>query len=155
MAGVAPQTFRIMCVDDNSLVADALRRRLTIEPSLRWAGLVSDARSVDAMVDELAPDLVLMDVDMPEVDTFAIVQGLSGRSPGVRVVMFSGHVEIGYIDRALDCGAWGYLSKNEDVSSLIECIHRVMSGEVVLSAEAEAVYRRSRSVDDPGGGPAA
>lgn len=145
-----PQTFRIMCVDDNPLVADALRRRLTIEPSLRWAGLVSDARAVESQIEALAPDIVLMDVDMPDVDTFSIVQRLSDRVPAVRVVMFSGHVEVGYIDRALDCGAWGYLSKNEDVSSLIECIHRVMSGDVVLSAEAEAVYKRSRSVDAGG-----
>lgn len=145
MPGDPPRPLRIMCVDDNPLVAEALRRRLTIEPTLEWAGLVSDGPAVETAARELAPDIILMDVDMPEVDTFAIVERLSTTLPSVRVTMFSGHVEVGYIDRALDCGAWGYLSKNEDVSTIIECIFRIMQGQVVLSTEAEAVYRRSRS----------
>lgn len=143
-----PASCRILCVDDNHLVGEALRRRITVEPALQWLGLVSDGREVEAAVRELNPDIVLMDVDMPEVDTFAVVERLTTQAPATRVLMFSGHVDLGYIDRALDCGAWGYLSKNDDVGTLIECICRAALGEVVLSSEAEAVHRRSRAAGD-------
>lgn len=135
--------LRILCVDDNDLVADALRRRVARDDSLQWLGLVSDGRSIEPRTREVEPDIVLMDVDMPDVDTFAIVERISSEMPRVRIVMLSGHVDVRYINRALDCGAWGYLSKNEDGSALIECIKRVGRGEVVLSAEAEAVHRRA------------
>lgn len=143
--------LRVLCVDDNSLIADALGRRLAHDPSIEWLGLVSDAKSIESRTQELRPDVVLMDVDIPEVNTFAIVERISKQTPTVRVVMFSGHVNVGYINRALDCGAWGYLSKNENGEVLIECIRRVGRGEVVLSDEADAVHKRPH--DPPSGAP--
>lgn len=144
-----PPVLRILCVDDNRLVGEALQRRMEVEPAMQWLGLVTDGRAVESAARELRPDIVLMDVDMPDVDTFDIVERMSLQSPGIRVLMFSGHVDVGYIDRALDSGAWGYLSKNEDVGTLIECIRRAADGDVVLSAEAEAVHRRSRAGGPP------
>ncbi|MCC6679035.1 MAG: response regulator transcription factor [Phycisphaerales bacterium] len=141
--GPAP-VLRILCVDDNRLVGEALQRRLAVEPTLEWLGQVTDGRAVEETVRGLRPDIVLMDVDMPDVDTFDIVERMSIGEPAIRILMFSGHVDVGYINRALDSGAWGYLSKNDDVASLIECIRRAADGDVVLSAEAEAVHRRSR-----------
>lgn len=145
-----PPVLRILCVDDNQLVGDALQRRLAVEPLLQWLGQITDGRGLEEAARELRPDIVLMDVDMPGVDTFEIVERMSARSPAIRFLMFSGHVDVGYINRALDSGAWGYLSKNDDVGSLIECIRRVAQGDVVLSAEAEAVHRRARGAG-PGG----
>lgn len=143
MSDPTPRPLRVLCVDDNVLVADALGRRMARDPSIEWLGLVSDGKSIESTTRDLRPDIVLMDVDIPEVDTFAMVQRISAQMPAVRVVMFSGHVNVGYINRALDCGAWGYLSKNESGEVLIDCIRRAGLGEVVLSAEADAVHQRS------------
>lgn len=133
----------VLCVDDNALIADALRRRFEPDEELTWVGVISDGPTVYEGVMNARPDIVLMDIDMPDVDTFAVVERLSAESQQIRVIMFSGHVSPAYIERALDCGAWGYLSKNDDVTSLIEGIKRVGRGEMVFSEEVEAVRRYS------------
>jgi DNA-binding NarL/FixJ family response regulator len=138
----------VLCVDDNDMVSQALRRRLTDEPGLEWAGVVRDGAEAFARVSAVRPDIVLMDIDMPGVDTFSIVAKLSAEKPEVRVIMFSGHINPGYIDQALDCGAWGYLSKNDDVAALMDGIRKVGRGELAMSRDVEAVMRHERSSRD-------
>ncbi|CAG0983047.1 Transcriptional regulatory protein DegU [Phycisphaerales bacterium] len=134
--------FRVLCVDDNQLLTESLRRRISGDPDLEWVGVIHGGAGIHAAVIETRPDIVLMDIDMPLVDTFAIVERLAAEAPGIRVVMFSGHVSPDYIARALDCGAWGYLSKNDDVAALIDGIKQVGGGEIILSKEAQAVHSR-------------
>lgn len=131
----------VLCVDDNDLVAEGLRRRFEQDPSLRWLGWVSDGDAVLSTVREARPDIVLMDIDLPGVDTFGLVEELAAQMPEVRSLMFSGHVRLSFIERALDCGAWGYLSKNEDTSTLMDCIKQAAGGAIVLSREVQAVQR--------------
>lgn len=139
----SPPTLRILCVDDNEMMISAMERRVQHEPGLAWVGAVSDGAVALEAVRSARPDVVLMDIDMPGVDTFALVERLAEELPAVRVVMFSGHVRPGFIDRALDCGAWGYLSKSDDTANLIEGIRRVGKGEIALSREVLAVQRRA------------
>ncbi|MBL9121151.1 MAG: response regulator transcription factor [Phycisphaerae bacterium] len=133
--------LRIVCIDDNAMIASALVRRLESDPTLTCVQVVQEGNASFQVVREASPDIVLMDVDMPGVDTFAIVERFASELPDVRVIMFSGHVNPEFIDRALDAGAWGYLSKNEDVVDLIEAIRRAGQGEIVLSKEAQTVQR--------------
>lgn len=144
MTGTTP-LIRVFCVDDNDLVADAMRRRIEHEPAMSWAGSVADVSAIIERVREARPDVVLMDIDMPGADAFAIVEQLAAELPEVRSVMFSGHVQPSYIQRALDSGAWGYLSKNDDAAALIEGIRQVALGRIVLSREVEAVQRNTMS----------
>ena len=72
---------------------------------------------------------------------------VSAACPGVRVIMLSGHVRADYIDRALKAGAWGYLSKNEDVSLIIAAVKKVHAGQFAFGPESEAeLYRKPRPV---------
>ncbi len=138
-AGARP--LSVLCVDDNPLIAVALQRRLEQEPGLTWAGVVSDGARAYDDITRLKPDIVLMDIDMPNTDSFAIVERLAGEQPHIKAIMFSGYVSRAYIDRALDCGAWGYLSKNDDVAKLLDAIKRVVEGDLVFSDEVETVRR--------------
>jgi DNA-binding NarL/FixJ family response regulator len=139
---VQTPTIRVLCVDDNDLVARSLSRRVGQEPGLAWLGVVTETDDIVQRVTEMAPDVVLMDIDMPGVDTFAIVEELATSHPSARVVMFSGHIDATYIQRALDSSAWGYLSKHDDVNNLISGIKLVGSGEIVFSRDVEAVRDR-------------
>ncbi|MBS0190374.1 MAG: response regulator transcription factor [Phycisphaerales bacterium] len=139
--------LRVMCVDDNELLAGALRRTLEREPGMRWAGFISGGNLISARILEASPDVVLMDIDIPGVDVFEQAQIVSSCAPHIRVLMLSGHVLPHYIDRALDSGAWGYLSKNDDVPQLLQHIRLAAQGQIVLSAEAAAVRRGLRSVE--------
>lgn len=140
MPPAPPPPIRVFCVDDNEMIAKSLARRIECESGIALVGLVHDGTVAYERVMEVTPDVVLMDIDMPGVDTFSIVERLSVDAPRVRVVMFSGHVNRAFIDRALDCGVWGYLSKNDDVARIIDGIRGVARGEIVLSREVHAVY---------------
>lgn len=141
MSAEARRTLRIVCIDDNPLVAKAFLRRLEHETSLTCVETACDGNRAYEVIRQAVPDVVLMDVDMPGVDTFGIVEKIATDMPQVRVIMISGHVNTEFIDRALDVGAWGYLSKNEEVADLIDAIHRASRGEIVLGKEARTVHR--------------
>lgn len=132
---------RILCVDDNDLLAGSMQRFFEQDPSFQWLGWISEESRVATAISELCPDIILMDIDMPGVDTFGLVKTLSARCPSVRVVMFSGHVNAAYVDRALDSGAWGYLCKDEEPSALLEGLRRVANGEFAFGKVVLAVQR--------------
>jgi len=131
--------IRVLCVDDNRLIADALERRLEMEESMEWAGWVPETGGLPAVL-AARPDVVLLDIDMPGCDPFELLAGVAEALPNTRVVMFSGHVRADYIDRAIDAGAWGYLSKNDSIDDVLGGIRRVMAGEFVTTAEVDAAY---------------
>lgn len=129
--------IRVLFVDDNQLMAKALERRLGFENEVVYAGWVeSPAMAAQAAKDTRA-DVVMLDVDMPG-DSFALARELSTTQPDVKVVMFSGYTRPEYVDRAVDVGAWGYISKSETMETIISSIRRVASGKFVLSPEAES-----------------
>ena len=134
--------IRILCVDDNRLMAEALERRLAMEKRIEWAGWVEHSVDLPRAIAEGRPDVVMLDIDMPGRDSFEVLRDLVENSPEVKVIMFSGHVRADYIDRAVDAGAWGYLSKNDSMDDVMSAILRAFRGEFVLSPDATSEYRR-------------
>ncbi len=134
--------IRILCVDDNRLMAEALQRRLALESRIAWAGWVEHAAVLSGAIRDGKPDVVMLDIDMPGRDSFDVLRELAENFPGVKVIMFSGHVRADYIDRAVDGGAWGYLSKNDNMDDVMGAILRAVEGEFVLSPDASSEYRR-------------
>lgn len=127
--------IRVLCIDDNRLLAEALERRLSLADGLEWAGWVEHASDATRVVRERRPDVALMDIDMPGTDSFSLVRAFGAVSPETRALMFSGHVRREYVDRAVDAGAWGYLSKSDSLEGVIAAIRSVSLGEFVLSPE--------------------
>jgi DNA-binding NarL/FixJ family response regulator len=123
----------LLLVDDNAMLAEAMLRVISQDHRFTWAGWVENPVSLVEHVAEKCPDIVLMDVDMPGVDTFGLVRQLTARCPQSRVVMFSGHIRRDYAEAALDAGAHGYLHKDDDLKTLLGNLGRVHSGELVLS----------------------
>lgn len=125
----------MLVVDDNYLVGKSLRFHLERERDLTCAGVLSSASALVETVRNLAPDVVLLDIDMPGRSPFDALAEVAVRYPATRVVMLSGHVRSELINRALEAGAWGYLSKNDDMPTIMGGIRRVMAGEVAMSAD--------------------
>lgn len=126
----------ILCVDDNAELAAALERLFSRLDDFEWLGWLPTA---DHLVTEALarhPQIVLVDIDLPGPDPFVAVTELVERDPAVRVVMFSGHVRPGLVDRALGAGAWGYISKNDGEGELLQVLRQVAAGEFALSSEA-------------------
>lgn len=130
----------VMVVDDNDLLGEAIERWLSRSPRIRWLGWTDNAAALPGLLVEKRPDVVLLDVDMPGVDTFALLSRVIAEFPTIRVVMLSGHVRREYIERALDEGASGYIIKDERVPDIISLVERAAAGECVLSPTAQAHF---------------
>lgn len=130
---------RVLCVDDNEFIGEALQLKLSQVGGFKWLGQLMDA---EKLVDEAArmqPDLVLLDIDMPGKDPFQALEELADKVPQAKVVMLTGHVRDELIDKAFGSGAWGYLSKSESTDTIVRALQRVMDGEVVLGPDVEDV----------------
>ena len=136
--------IRVMCIDDNKLVAEAVELRLQSEPNVEWVGWLSDSDDLLRGIELAKPDVLLLDVDMPGRDAFTLLRELKTRTPGVRTVMFSGYVRADYIDRAISAGAWGYVSKNEAFDELLGAIRQVSAGEFALSGDVTLQHLHAR-----------
>lgn len=132
----------VLCVDDNEQVAEAVRVQLGRSEGFRWMGWLATADTLLERVEQEQPESVVLDIDLPGLSPFDALAELAERWPDVRVVMFSGHVGYDLIERALEAGAWGYVSKNDGEDALIAALRRVASGEIALSREARAAYGR-------------
>jgi len=120
---------RVLCVDDHQFLGEGLRTKLSLEPDMEFVGWIGSAATLLSEVKSTQADVVLMDIEMPGPDPFEALADLVRSSPDVRVLMFSAYVRDRFIDRALDAGAWGYLSKSDDPDSVAEAIRTVRGGE--------------------------
>jgi DNA-binding NarL/FixJ family response regulator len=125
--------IRVMCIDDSPIVAEALGRCISREQGLQWDGWVDDAARLYTRLNTDAPDVLLVDIDMPGIDSFALVAEVKERRPLVRVAMLTGHVRAEYLDRAFVAGANGYISKDDAVTLILDHIRRLAAGDFVLS----------------------
>jgi DNA-binding NarL/FixJ family response regulator len=135
--------IRVLCVDDNFLVAEGIKIKLMLAGGFEWLGQLADAEDLTNQVQEKSPDIVLLDIDMPGKDAFTALEELNDLELETRVIMVSGHVRADLIDRAVEAGAWGYVSKGEGSDQIISAIRDVMSGKFVMGPEVAAEYRGS------------
>ena len=139
---MSEKPIRVLCVDDNDFVAEAIRRKLLLESGFEWLGWLEDASGLLESARGMKPDVILLDIDMPGEDSFEALESLAANCPAIRVIMLSGHVRRELIDRAVEAGAWGYISKNDETDHIVAAIRRVAAGEFTLGPDAETEYRR-------------
>jgi DNA-binding NarL/FixJ family response regulator len=136
---MSERTVDVLCVDDNEMMAEALKRWLSRDPSLRWVGWLPSAEGLEEAVEQLDPQVVLMDVDMPGPSPFTVIPELAKKAPNTLVLMLSGFLRKEYVVGALEAGAMGYISKERSPQEIAEAIHRVANGEMVLCNGAAAL----------------
>jgi DNA-binding NarL/FixJ family response regulator len=133
--------IRILCVDDNELVCQALERKFAGLDGFEWCGSLGDAADLVQRTVECEADVVLLDVDMPGPDALSCIPLIQKARPECRVVVLSGMLTQALVDKALDAGASGYLSKADSSGEIIEAVRRVAEGEIVFSPEVRVVCR--------------
>jgi DNA-binding NarL/FixJ family response regulator len=140
---VRTTTLTILHVEDNPQVAAAIALRFSRDARFRWLGSLPTA---DTLVERVAvdpPDVVILDLDMPGLDPVEALRRLGAAYPATRVVIFSGVATLESIDRAIECGAWGYVCKIDGDAALIEAVADVNRGAFVLSAAARQACNAS------------
>ena len=124
---------RILLVDDDDLMRAGLRAVLSSDEAVDVVGEASDGRAAVQRVRELTPDVVLMDVRMPDLDGIAATREVVTASSAVKVVILTTFEQDDYIFGALSAGASGFLLKRTSPEELIAAIHTVASGDSLLS----------------------
>ena len=124
---------RVLIVDDDDLMRAGLRSVLSSDEGLRVVGEAEDGRSAVERTLELSPDVVLMDVRMPDLDGIAATRELLGVAPDSRVVILTTFEQDDYIFGALSAGASGFLLKRTRPEELIAAIHTIAAGDSLLS----------------------
>ena len=124
---------RIFLVDDHQMLREGLIH--LIAQKTDWQICGESACAVDAMesIQALSPDLVVMDLTLPDKSGIEVIKDLHTLTPGIRILVFSMHDEMLYAQRAIRAGAKGYIMKGASTEKLIEAIGRVMTGEIYLS----------------------
>lgn len=133
--------IRVLCVDDNFLVAEGIKVRLNLAGGFEWVGQLPDADKLVEQVKQARPDVVLLDLDMPGKDAFEAMRELVEAVPDVRTIVISGHVRSDLVDRAVESGAWGYISKSEGPETIVGAIQQVVNGQFVVGPDVRAEYR--------------
>jgi len=129
----------VLCVDDNEMMAEALKRWLSRDAGLKWIGWRPSAEGLEQAVADLAPQVIVMDVDMPGPSPFETIELLAKSAPNTLVLMLSGFLRKEYVLRAIEAGAMGYLSKERSPQEIADAIRRVARGEMVLCTGAAAL----------------
>jgi DNA-binding NarL/FixJ family response regulator len=142
--------IRVLIAEDHSLVRAGLVQLLSDVDDIEVVGTAGDGRRAVALAAESAPDVVLMDLSMPEVDGVAATRQIVARAPDSRVVVLTSFSDGGRIFDALDAGAIGYLLKDSQTDELVRGIRAAARGESPLAPKAarEVIARRQSSPAD-------
>jgi len=135
-------TVRLLLADDQALVRGALATLLSLEPDMEVVAEVGRGDQVVAAAREAKPDVALLDVEMPGLDGIAATQALHDALPDVRVLIVTTFGRPGFLRRALQAGASGFVVKDTPARQLAEAVRRVHAGlrvvDPVLAADSLA-----------------
>jgi DNA-binding NarL/FixJ family response regulator len=125
---------KVLFVDDHHLVLDALA--FVAQPDYEVLA-VDNLQGFEETVDKFCPDLVVLDVRMPDGDGFALARHILERRPGTKIMFLSMHTEPKVVKRAIDSGAQGYLSKRAPMEELLLAIRTILNGGKYIGSRVQ------------------
>ena len=131
-----PSLIRVMIVDDHDMVRRGLTAFLKIKPDLELVGEASNGQEALRVCEQVQPDVILMDLVMPEISGAAATRIIRERCPQVQVIALTSFQEKELVQEALQAGAISYLLKNVSVDDLAEAIRAAYAGRPTLAPEA-------------------
>jgi len=122
------ESIRVMVVDDHAIVREGLRWLLSTEPGMTLVGEAEDGVQAVERFEQLAPDVVLMDLVMPRKDGIAAIAQIRALHPDARILVLTSYAEVEKIFPAIKSGAMGYLLKDASPQALLRAIRDVSDG---------------------------
>lgn len=130
----SPDGIRVVVVDDHQIVRDGLAALLGALPGIEVVGSAADGKDALHVVGETAPDVVVMDIQMPHLDGIEATRFLVGRDPGLRVLMLTMNEDDDTVLSAIRAGACGYLVKGSGADEVQNAIRTAAAGGMVFGA---------------------
>jgi two-component system response regulator NreC len=142
-------TLRIVLADDHEMMRDGLKVLVNAQSDMEVVGEAANGRAAVALAQELKPDVVVMDVAMPELNGLKATEIIKASSPTVRILILTGQTDASYLRELLRIGASGYVLKRSASGELVRAVRAVAAGYGYLDPEMTeqiveaAVSRRS------------
>lgn len=137
--GAGDQKIRVLLADDHTILRAGLRMMLNAQPDIEVIGEARDGREAVAEALRLQPDMILMDITMPECNGIEATRQIKRLMPDVRVLVLTMHENEEYLFQTLRAGAAGYILKEAADTELISAIRVISSGRFYLSPSAQSL----------------
>ncbi len=141
--------IKVFITDDHYMVIEGIRSILQNETAIEWAGHASNAASCLAFLQQQLPDVILMDINLPDKSGIDLCKEVREKYPSVFVIGLSTFNQQSFIQKMMDNGASGYVLKNATQEELMEAIETVASGKTFLSDEAAQSLRKNNEGEIP------
>ena len=141
--------IKVFIVDDHYMVVEGIRSLLQSEKGIEWAGHAMNAGSCMAFLKQQQPDVILMDINLPDKSGIDLCKEVKEKYPSIFIVGLSTFNQQSFIQKMIDNGASGYVLKNATQQELMEAIETVIKGKTFLSGEAAHSLRSINPADKP------
>lgn len=143
---------RIVVIDDHPIVRQGFAQLINRESDLETVGEAEDSTSAMEVIEELEPDLALIDLSLKGSNGLELIKQLSAQHEGLKMLVISLHDENVYAERALRAGAMGYVMKSEATDDVLNAIRSVVEGNIFLSEKMRKrmIERYARGESDGG-----
>jgi DNA-binding NarL/FixJ family response regulator len=125
--------MRVLLIDDHPIVRNACHRLLTLKGGMEVAEAATAAEGAHLATD-FEPDVIVLDLKLPDGSGLDALTGMVAQAPGAKIIVFSMYDDPAFAARALEAGAHGYMTKNDNPDLLLQAIERVAAGEIFLTA---------------------
>ncbi len=142
-------TTKVFIVDDHYMVIEGIRSLLQHEKGIEWTGHASTAASCHAFLQQQQPDVILMDINLPDKSGIELCKEVRQQYPSVYIIGLSTFNQQSFIQKMMDNGASGYVLKNATQEELMEAIETVAKGKTFLSEEAAQSLKKNTSGETP------
>ena len=137
-------TIRVLLADDHAIMREGLRALLAASPGISVVAEVGNGREAVRACDELSPDVLVMDIAMPDLNGIEAARMIREKCPATRIVMLSMHSSVEHVFRAFDAGASAYVLKESAGAEVITAVHTAHASGRYLSPALEQVARDPR-----------
>ena len=133
------EQIRVLVVDDHPIVRRGIVMCMSLQERILVVGEAADGREAMEKIRVLKPDVVLMDIDMPQMNGMAATDLLRREQPSIKVIILSMYSNTDYVMRIIECGARGFVLKEASPSELVQAIESVHSGQTYFSPDVARV----------------
>lgn len=134
--------IKLFIVDDHYMVIEGIHSLLQNEKDIEWMGHATNAGSCMAFLQQQTPDVILMDISLPDKSGIDLCREVNEKFPGIYILGLSTFNQQSFIEKMMSSGAAGYVLKNATQEELTEGIRTVMTGRQYLSFDAAAALRQ-------------